>query len=192
MITRGSLFLEPIHQDGRLWHGKTRNGIFQWGLQGYTQGEHLLVWPFINIENSDKSNPDNKKWYSLASCYSLPCHQNPCSGDRKSDGAEDEQASFKQNEHAKGNPAYEQAETSQHSEVSFSSWKQSDLLIFCPDMRLCAFTRVNFMPSLNILRWGALKKKTSKEGAIYIVIRIWFDIIPFKPAETVISRFERN
>ena len=117
MITRGSLFLEPIHQDGRLWHGKTRNGIFQWGLQGYTQGEHLLVWPFINIENSDKSNPDNKKWYS---------HQNPCSGDRKSDGAEDEQASFKQNEHAKGDPAYEQAETSQHSEVSVSSWKLSD------------------------------------------------------------------
>ena len=59
-------------------------------------------------------------------------------------------------------------------------------------MRLCAFTRVNFMPSLNILRWETLKKKTSKEGAIYIVVRIWFDIIPFKPAETVMSRFERN
>ena len=123
---------------------------------------------FINIENSDKSNPDNIKWYSRASCYTLPFHQNPCPGDRQSDGAEDEQASFKQNEHAKGDPAYEQAETSQHSEVSFSSSKQSDLLIFCPDMRLCAFTRVNFMPSLNILRCGDLKKKTSKEGAIYI------------------------
>ena len=68
MITRGSLFLEPIPQDGRLWHGKTRNGIFQWGLQGYTQGEHLLVWPFINIENCDKSNPNNKISYSWVSC----------------------------------------------------------------------------------------------------------------------------
>ena len=157
-------FLQPFPQDGRLWHGKTRNGIFQWGLQGYTQGEHLLVWPFINIENSDKSNPDNKKRYSRASCYSLPCQQNQFPGDRKSDGAEDEQASFKQNEHAKGDPAYEQAETSQHSEVSFSSSKQSDLLIFA-QIRGC----VRSWGSTSCphwIYWGEVLKKRKTEKKV--------------------------